>query len=82
MGHGRGAITPEEGNLVFVERDPQAGPGGNGQFEIGISERLGENFLGQQQRAEQLGAPGKLGERGKEMRRGDRPDPPSSMVPP
>src|SRR3546814_6484269 len=52
-----------------VQGDAQAGAVGHGQLEVAVVQRLGQDFLGQQQRAEQLGAPLQVGERREHVRR-------------
>src|ERR1700761_9408571 len=53
--------------LVFVERDAQTGSLRHGQGEIFVAERLLQDFLGQEQRAEEFGAPFQLGESRKQL---------------
>src|SRR3546814_7066060 len=59
----RRAVAAEELHAVLVQGDAQAGAVGHGQLEVAVVQRLGQDFLGQQQRAEQLGAPLQVGER-------------------
>src|SRR3546814_4810345 len=50
----RRAVAAEELHAVLVQGDAQAGAVGHGQLEVAVVQRLGQDFLGQQQRAEQL----------------------------
>src|SRR3546814_12562545 len=65
----RRAVAAEELHAVLVQGDAQAGAVGHGQLEVAVVQRLGQDFLGQQQRAEQLGAPLQVGERREHVRR-------------
>ncbi len=59
-----------------VRRDAEPGPGRQVQREIVVAQRLDENLLGQQQRAEQLGAPAERIEGAEQLSGGDRADRP------
>lgn len=68
------AVAAEMPHAVFVQRDPEPRRRRHRQVEILVFERRGQDLLGQQQRAEQLGAPLQLAEGGEHVRRGDGAD--------
>ncbi len=55
-----------------VERDAEARRRRQMQLEVLVAQRFDEDFLGQQQRAEQLGAPFQRSERAEQLRGGER----------
>ena len=61
-------------HAVFVQRDAQTGQRGHGQMEVAVVQWLDEDLFGEQQRAEQFGAPAQFAEGGKHVCRGDGAD--------
>src|SRR6266700_68304 len=68
------AVPAEAVEPVLIQLDAETGSGWHRETELAVVERLRENFLGQHQRAEKLGAPLEPRKRGEKMRRGDRPN--------
>ncbi|OMP13870.1 putative malate/L-lact (ISS) protein, partial [Corchorus olitorius] len=60
--------------LVLIDVDAQAGAGWHLQHEVAVLQRFGQQFLREQQRAEQLGAELQLAKGGKHMGRCGRAD--------
>eukprot|EP01136_Pigoraptor_vietnamica_P034701 Opistho-1_new@98981 len=63
------AVATEVLEPVFVQRNSKAWRRWHRQLEVFVLQGLCQDFFGQQQRAEQLGAPLQLAERGKHMGR-------------
>jgi hypothetical protein len=57
MGPRAGMVAAEEIDPIVIQFDTQAGAIGHLQREVAVGQRRAEDFLRQQQRAEQFGAP-------------------------
>ena len=67
-------VAAEALKPVLIEFDAKTRSGGHREAELTVVERLSENFLAQEQGAEELSSPLELGERREEMRGGDCTD--------
>lgn len=67
-------IAPKTVEPRLVKRNPEPRAGRHGEAELAVIERLDEDLLGDQQRAEELGAPLEVRQAREEMGRGDGGD--------
>src|ERR1700758_4414834 len=67
-------IAAQSPDLVEVELNAESWALRQLQREVLVAQRLGENFLREKQRPEQLGVPLQFAERAEQLRRSDRAD--------